>query len=330
MQQGSGEAVGSGAADPIDLRSLTALRQCCVSGSVSAAARALGWSHPTVDHHLAKLERRFGAPLLERSPRGSRATELGALVSERAEEILGLCDRLTAEVRDAQSAASPVVRFAALPTVGARILPPLQRALRRMPDAPRLDVTVDELLPIVTDLEQGRIDIAIVVATGRIPPIANPRIRLERLSSEPLHLCVASDHPLAVASPRKAPSFEQLRDAEWALGVDEHDPSDAGLKEIFAAAGLKPKVGMRLDDYRAIQRLVGAGLVVALVPQSALDPDASMHAWALPKALLRRDLLLAVRLPDRGRPRAAEPAQSRRLRALEAVIGEIRAAAVAM
>lgn len=34
---------------------------------------------------------------------------------------------------------------------------------------------------------------------------------------------------------------------------------------------------MRLDDYRTIQRLVGAGLTVALVPASALDADAPVH-----------------------------------------------------
>lgn len=128
--------------DPLDLRSLAALRQCHASGSVAAAARALGWSHPTVDHHLAKLERQLGARLLERTPRGSRTTELGAVVAERAEEILGLCDRLVAEVHDSQLATTPVVRFAALPTLGALILPPrAARAARphRRPAARRDD-----------------------------------------------------------------------------------------------------------------------------------------------------------------------------------------------
>lgn len=313
--------------DPLDLRSLAALRQCHASGSVAAAARALGWSHPTVDHHLAKLERQLGARLLERTPRGSRTTELGAVVAERAEEILGLCDRLVAEVHDSQLATTPVVRFAALPTLGALILPPVQRALRDLTDAPQLDVTIDELMPIVAGLEQGRIDVAILVATGRVPPISSSRVHLERLRSEPLHLCVARDHPLAISSPNELPRFEQLRDEQWAFGVDEHDPSDAGLKELFAAAGLKPRVGMRLDDYRTIQRLVGAGLTIALVPASALDADAPVHSWAFPETMLRRDVLLAVRTPIAPRGKVGTVAESRKQRALTQVVAEIRAAA---
>ena len=43
------------------------------------------------------------------------------------------------------------------PTLGALILPPVQRALRDLTDAPQLDVTIDELMPIVAGLEQGRI-----------------------------------------------------------------------------------------------------------------------------------------------------------------------------
>ena len=77
----------------IDLRQLEALRAVRAEGSVTRAARALGWSQPTVDYHLKNLERLVGAPVLQRSTRGSTPTQVGALLLERGDQILTLTDR---------------------------------------------------------------------------------------------------------------------------------------------------------------------------------------------------------------------------------------------
>ena len=50
-------------------------------GSLSAAARALGITQPTVGRHVAALERAFGAPLFVRSPTGLVAHRSGALAA---------------------------------------------------------------------------------------------------------------------------------------------------------------------------------------------------------------------------------------------------------
>lgn len=178
-----------------------------------------------------KLERQLGARLLERTPRAAERPS-SAVVAERAEEILGLCDRLVPEVHDSQLATTPVA--AALPSLGALILPPVQRAPREPPDAPQLDVTIDELMPIVAGLEQGRIDVAILVATGRVPPISSSRVHLERLRSEPLHLRLGI---IRSQSRRRTscPASSKLRD-EQGLRRRRARSQRRGLKELFAAA----------------------------------------------------------------------------------------------
>ena len=74
----------------VDLRQLEALRAVHAEGSVTAAARRLGWGQPSVDYHLKNLERLVGSPVLLRSPRGSRLTPVGMLLLDRAQEILTL------------------------------------------------------------------------------------------------------------------------------------------------------------------------------------------------------------------------------------------------
>lgn len=118
--------------DPVDSRGLLALHAVLESGSAAAAAERLEWSHPTIDHHVRKLERRLGARLLERTPRGSSPTPVGAFVGERAREILALCARLEVDVEVFRDRQEVPVRFGAVPTLGARLLPAVHARLSRL------------------------------------------------------------------------------------------------------------------------------------------------------------------------------------------------------
>src|SRR6476620_7631863 len=61
----------------LDPRRVLIFRTVVRFGSISAAARELGWTQPAVSQHLAALERAAGGPLLLRGPGGVRVTEAG-------------------------------------------------------------------------------------------------------------------------------------------------------------------------------------------------------------------------------------------------------------
>src|SRR5919201_934389 len=67
-------------------------------GSVTAAAKELHYSQPSVSHHLARLEAETGAQLLQRVGRGIRLTEAGRLLADRAAEIVGRIEAADAEL----------------------------------------------------------------------------------------------------------------------------------------------------------------------------------------------------------------------------------------
>ncbi len=82
----------------LDVTRLRVLATVARLGSVTAAARELRYAQPSVSHHLARLEAETGVPLLQRVGRGVRLTPAGALLAERAEEILGRLDAAAAEL----------------------------------------------------------------------------------------------------------------------------------------------------------------------------------------------------------------------------------------
>src|ERR671916_321740 len=82
----------------LDVNRLRVIDAVARTGSVTAAAKELHYSQPSVTHHLARLEAETGAQLLQRVGRGIRLTPAGQLLADRAAEIIGRIDAADAEL----------------------------------------------------------------------------------------------------------------------------------------------------------------------------------------------------------------------------------------
>ena len=89
--------------DSTRLRLLAAIER---EGSVSAAARAIGIGQPSASEHLRLLETAAGQRLVERNGRGSRLTEAGRVLADRAREALAALAAGEEELGAAQTMAS--------------------------------------------------------------------------------------------------------------------------------------------------------------------------------------------------------------------------------
>ena len=299
--------------ETLDTRGLMALRVIAESGSVAAAATTLGWSQPTVNHHLRNLEKALGSTLIEKSPRGSRPTVVGSLVVSRAIEILGLCDRLGDEVALWREDQAVPVRIGAVPTVGARVIPKLHNQLQRRPrwrahdemaaanpdpadtTTAALDVTMDEHAKLVARLEAGDLDLALLVSTDIDRTWIPSTLTARHLYSEQLFLCVPkSVGPIALDA-HGMPDLTSLVSQTWAFSIDPGDAIDEVVRSFCVAAGFEPRVGMRMDDYAAIIRMIAAGLAVAVIPDSSVPEDPTVEIIPMPMDACRRDVLLVSR-----------------------------------
>src|SRR4029450_12884188 len=92
-------------------------------GSVTAAAKELHYTQPTVSHHLARLEAETGAQLLRRGGGGVRVTPAGQLLASRAAEILGRIDAADAELSAHVGLSDGRVRLASFSSVIGSLVP---------------------------------------------------------------------------------------------------------------------------------------------------------------------------------------------------------------
>lgn len=294
----------------LDLRGMLALAAVAEFGSVAAAASRLGWSHPTADHHLRRLEASLGGKLLERHPRGSKLTEFGLIVAQQARRTL----TLNTETRELATSwlehRAQRVRLGVFPTAAGLIPAAVQLATEAGID---LVVSLDETVSLRAGLEAGDLDIAVLFTAGPRTSNRNSAYTLRLLRSEPMLLATPSNHPHANNTAVQLSDFAADR---WAVGASDHDPVDSEIARRCETAGFSQRVGMRSDDYRVILQLVAEGLFVAAVPASVVAADdPRLRLLPFTEPLLHRDTVIAT-----GR---RDPAIAAVISALRQAAGEV-------
>lgn len=93
--------------------------------SLSAAARALGLTQPTLGRHLDELEARLGAPLFTRSPQGLKPTETALSLAPIAEAMASAAEAMARAATDRPGEIAGAVRITASEVIGAEVLPPI-------------------------------------------------------------------------------------------------------------------------------------------------------------------------------------------------------------
>ena len=104
--------------------------QVMESGSLSAAARALGLAQPTVGRHIDSLEQALALKLFTRASDGFTATEAGRELAPYATEMAATAAALRRVASSQGDGVKGTVRISASEVVGVEVLPPILTALR--------------------------------------------------------------------------------------------------------------------------------------------------------------------------------------------------------
>ena len=129
----------------VDPKRVLIFRAVARAGSISGAARELGWTQPAVSQHLRALERSAGCTLLLRGAGGIELTEPGRMLLARADALAVQLHMAEEELADLTALRRGRVRLAAYPSAAATLVPRAMAGLRaRHPD---IDVDLTEAEP---------------------------------------------------------------------------------------------------------------------------------------------------------------------------------------
>src|SRR3712207_3173908 len=107
----------------MQIESFRIFRAVVRHGSVSAAARALGYTQSAVARQIAALEIDLGSRLLERRARGVVPTDAGHCLLPHAEAILDRLVTVHSELEALRGLGAGRVRVGAFPTAMAALVP---------------------------------------------------------------------------------------------------------------------------------------------------------------------------------------------------------------
>lgn len=144
--------------DQIDWNQLRAFLETAETGSLSAAARKLGLTQPTLSRQVAAIEQQMGVTLFERVGKSMALTSTGEDLLEHVRAMGRSAEALRMAATGRAQSVDGVVSISATDAVAGHLLPPLVRRLREKEPAITIEVISSDAL---SDLLRREADIAI-------------------------------------------------------------------------------------------------------------------------------------------------------------------------
>ena len=291
----------------MELRQLRAFVQVTNAGTFTRAAEELHLAQSAVSSAVGRLEAELGFELLRRTRGGVELTEAGAVVFERAREIVAAADAIRSDLAALAGLLEGTVALGTMLPPGPVDLPELLAAFHGSHPGIRVHVREGSAPEILALLRRDELDVAFC---GREPDELGDGLAGERMLAEELLLIAPPQHSLAGLARASLADLAGEPFIGYRRGSALRDTVDGALR----AADAGPQVVFESDELVSVRELVARSLGVSIVPRSTVAGDGPRVA-AVPIGL-ERPLTLVWR--ERRQPPAAG-----------AFLGFVRAAAAA-
>ncbi|HBF78426.1 MAG TPA: LysR family transcriptional regulator, partial [Streptomyces sp.] len=250
-----------------DLGAMVLLLSVARHGSLGRAAREVGITQPAASSRIRSMERQLGVALLDRSPRGSRLTDAGALVTDWARRVVEAAEAFDAGAQALRDRRDSRLRVAASMTIAEYLMPGWLIALR----ADRPDTAVSLLAgnsaAVALRLLAGEADLGFVEGLSVPEGLDGTVIAHDRLV-----VVVAPSHPWA----RRRTQLTPRELAATPLVLREHG---SGTRQVLDAAlavhgGLALPL-LELSSTTAVKGAAESGAGPCVLSELALDEELS-------------------------------------------------------
>jgi molybdate transport repressor ModE-like protein len=281
----------------LDVRRLVLLREVQLRGSISAAARALSYTHSAVSQQLSALEAEAGVSLLEKVGRGVRLTPAAEELARHAEDIMTILERAESDLAASDTKVAGVLRLAAFTTISRVIVPRVIAELhRRHPD---LDIRYRQVEPEtgLQLLSSRRIDVLVADSYPGTSASTPADLQAELLLRDPIRVYLPDR--TEVADP------EHVARVRWVVEPSGTE-ANAWTRNTCRRMGFEPIIAFESPDLLFHLRMVEAGLAAAFLPDLLLrDADVRLSAATLLGGDHVRDISFVCRRGAERRPSIA-------------------------
>jgi DNA-binding transcriptional LysR family regulator len=257
---------------------------------VTAAAEQLHVAQPTLTRMLARLERRLGVALFDRSGKRLALNTYGRIFYEHARRAQSELDSARRAIDDLANPAAGEIRLGFLGSFGSTVVPRLIAGFRAA--SPGVTFALEEgAAESIGDLvRSGSIDLGVVSPRPQAPNLAWRSLFRQRLG-----VAFPCDHALAAAA---AVSMSDLADEPF-VAMQPGFGMRRLLDELCAAAQFQPRIILESATLTSTAGLVAAGLGISLMPLDGSEHAPGLSVLPLADADAYRDVGL---IWNSGRP----------------------------
>lgn len=248
--------------------------------SFTRAAERLHMAQPALSQQMKNLEAELGMPLFVRGQKETHLTAAGRAFLPRAEKLLLDAEAARAAVSDVSTLRGGRLVIAAIPSVGACLLPPVMKGFRKAHPNVQLQLIEDSSERVAELVSSGLADIGFLQL-----PTGNTAFAVKTLITEPFVLLASARHPVA-------------RQKEVTLCSLEAEPfvfykgraRDTAL-EACRKAGFEPRSVCDSGELETVRALVASGLGLAIMPRlAAANLPKTLRAISIREPRLQREI----------------------------------------
>ena len=267
-------------------RSFLAILQ---AGSLSAAARALGLTQPTLARHVAALEEAVGLTLFTRSQQGLAPTEAALELKPYAEQLAATTAAMLRAASGQGQGISGSVRVSASEIIGSQVLPAIIAGMRAMHPALEIELVLSNA---VENLLRRDADIAV-----RMVEPVHEALVVKRIGRVTVGLHAHRDYLARAGTPRTLEALQK----HSVIGFDRETPAIRAIRARLP--GLEAvHFALRTDSDIAHLMAIKAGFGIGLC-QTALARQDPNLVRVLPSVGLQLGVWLAMHENLRSTPR---------------------------
>lgn len=234
------------------------------TGSLSAAARLLGASQPTLGRKVREIEASLGVELFHRHPKGLSLSDAGQDLLAPAQAMREAAARLSLAAAGRDRRLSGPVRITASVVVSHFLLPTVLTRLRNEEPGIEIDLVASDSSENLLFREA---DIAVrMYRPGQLDMVTRHVADLEMGAYASRAYLDRAGRPC---------SLEELLALEW-VGFDRNEMIIRGMREAGWQVG-RDFFKLRTDDQAAYWHLVRAGGGVGIIQQAIADADGSVE-----------------------------------------------------
>jgi DNA-binding transcriptional LysR family regulator len=231
---------------------------------MSKGAKVCGVTQSAASQHVQEMERRLGAPLLDRSKRPLELTPAGKLYADFCRDVMQQEDEFQLALERLKLEVEGTVRVASIYSVGLSEMSRLSEEFSASHPTARLEVEYMRPDKVYAAVRSGQADLGLVSYPQSSREIAAIPWREEemRLAVPPGHLLAA--HRLVSAADLEGIDF---------IGFDEDLSIRREIDRFLHARGVTVRMVMHFDNVQMIKEAVALGSGVSILPARSMQAE---------------------------------------------------------